>query len=286
MKKINIFYVALIALILPVQQLLGQDVISAQELAKIYKSSDVVVVSTRTTSDYKKVHITGAVHINHSDLYKEGAVKNMLKSPAEIASILGAKGITEKKNIIIYDDGSGRYSGRLYWILDYLGAPSKKILDGHMDAWRAARKPVTKNPTSVKAATFTPKVDASKIATMDQVKKAMSSSSVVMVDARSAAEYAGTSADGTKGHIPNAINLEYTNMLDGKKKFKSADELAKLFKSKGITKDKEVIVYCESGVRAGILYMTLKSILGYPNVKVYDGALLEWKSNSANKLQT
>ncbi|MCK5703583.1 MAG: hypothetical protein KAI29_20640, partial [Cyclobacteriaceae bacterium] len=127
MKKINILL--LLIFLIPISFVNGQDIISAQELAKIIKKDNVVLVSARTASDYKKVHITGAVHINHTDLYNEVPVKNMLKNPGEIATILGSKGISESKTIVLYDDGTGKYSGRLYWILSYLGAKDVKILD-------------------------------------------------------------------------------------------------------------------------------------------------------------
>ncbi len=279
MKKINIIFI--LALIIPLSFTYGQDVITAQELAKIVKKENVVLVSTRTTSDYKKVHISGAVHINHSDLYNADPVKNMLKSPAEIAKVLGAKGISESKTIVLYDDGTGKYAGRMYWILSYLGAKDVKILDGHMAAWKAARKPVTKNPTKITPATFKATVDKSKMATMAQVK----ATSGVIVDARSPEEFKGTATtELKKGHIPGAINIEFKNMMDAKGKIKPVADLQKIFESAGFTKGKEVILYCESGVRAGIVYFVLTSALQYPNVKVYDGAYLEWQATASNKI--
>ena len=282
----NIHIVLALLLLLPVGLVNGQDIITAAETAKLMKNDDVVVVSARTSADYKKVHITGAVHINHSDLYKDGPVKNMLNSPEEIAKVLGAAGISESKKIILYDDGSGKYAGRMYWILSYLGAKDVKVLDGHMKAWRAARKPVTKNPSNVKAVTFTPSVNKDLIASMNEVKTSIGSTTTAIIDARSSAEFAGQSETALrKGHIPGSINLEYTTVMDAQGKLKSNDALQKIFSDAGITKDKKVIIYCESGVRAGIIFLALKSALNYPNVKVYDGAYSEWQSVSANKVE-
>lgn len=284
MKNINILLA--VFLLISANIVKGQDLVTAADLAKLMKDANVVVVSTRTEADYKKVHITGAVHINHSNLYKEGPVKNMLKSTAEIAKILGENGISESKKIVLYDDGTGKYAGRLYWILSYMGAKDVKILDGHMKAWRAARKPVTKNPSSVKATTFTPSVNKAYLADMNEVKSSIGSTAVAIVDARSSAEFAGQAETALrKGHIPGSISLEYTNMLNARSELKSNDELQKIFSDAGITKDKKVILYCESGVRAGIMFFALKSALKYPNVKVYDGAYSEWQSVSANKVE-
>ncbi len=286
--KTKYVFTAFIAFLLIAGNVKAQDIISAQQLAKIYKNPDVVVVSTRTTSDYKKVHILGAVHIDHHNLYKDGPVKSMIKSPDELAKIFGSKGISDTKQIVLYDDGSGKYAGRVYWILKYLGAKNVKVLDGSMNAWKAARKPVTKNPTKIKPATFTPHVNKAVLATMADVQKAIGSSSTVIVDARSAEEYKGTATSTTlkrKGHIPGAVNIEYKQMMNAKGMIKPAAELQSLFNAKGVTKDKEVILYCESSVRAGIEFLVLTSILKYPKVKVYDGAFLEWQSNSGNKIE-
>lgn len=261
---------------LGIQMTFAQDVISVKEFLKIKGNDNVVLVSTRKTSDYAKVHIDDAIHVNHKDLYK-AEPKSTLKSATEIAKILGTKGISNTNTIVLYDNGSGKYSGRVYWILKYLGAKDVKVLDGHMKAWRMARKPVTKNPVKRKPTTFTIAVNKAAIANMVQVKKATNSSAAVVVDVRSADEYKGIKESKLpKGHIPNSINLEFKKVMTTKSKLKSKEELQALFTAAGITKDKEVILYCESSVRAGIVYLALKSSLGYPKVKVYDGALFEW----------
>lgn len=261
---------------LGIQMSIAQDIVSVKDFLKIKDNSNVVLVSTRTASDYAKVHIDGAIHIEHKDLYKADP-KSTLKSASEIATILGSKGISNTNTIVLYDNGSGKYSGRVYWILKYLGAKDVKILDGHMKAWRMARQPVTKNPVNRKPATFNVAVDNNVIADMAQVKKAINNSSSVVVDVRSAEEFKGLKELKIPlGHIPNAINLDFNTVLTTKSLLKSKEELQTLFNSAGITKDKEIILYCESSVRAGIVYLALKSALGYSNVKVYDGALFEW----------
>lgn len=283
MKKITLIPSVIIAICLfLIRSVTAQDIISANDLAKISKQDNLTIISARTPADYKKVHITGAVNIDHKSLYKE---KSMLKSPSEIASIFGAAGINEKNIIIIYDDGSGKYSGRLYWILKYMGANEVKILDGGMKSWRIARKPVTKNPTQVTAATFTPKVNTNVLATMSVVNKAINNSAYIIVDVRSPEEFKGTSESTLrKGHIPSAINFEFKNVLMPDGTLKSTNELKQIFETAGIVSSKEIILYCESSVRAGIVYLALTSCLNYPKVRVYDGAFLEWQSESGNKV--
>ncbi len=264
---------------LGMQMTFAQDIISVKEFLKIKSDPNVVLVSARKPADYKKVHIAGAININHKDLYK-ATPKSTLKSSAEIAKILGEKGISNNNTIVIYDNGSGKYSGRMYWILKYLGAKDVKLLDGHMKAWRMARKPVTKNPANRQATTFAVNLNKGAIASIVQVKKASNSATSIIVDVRAADEYNGTKESKLpKGHIPSAINLEFKNVMNSKAKLKSKEELQALFTAAGITKDKEVILYCESSVRAGIVYLALTSALNYPNVKVYDGAMFEWAAS-------
>ncbi len=261
------------------QMSFGQDIISVKDYLKIQKDPNVVLVSARKPADYKKVHIAGAVNVNHKDLYK-ASPKSTLKSSTEIAKILGEKGISNSNTIVLYDNGSGKYSGRMYWILKYLGAKDVKILDGHMKAWRMARKPVTKNPASKKATTFALNMNKAIMANIAQVKKASTNPASVIVDVRASDEFSGVKESKLpKGHIPSAINLEFKKVMTTKGKLKSKEDLQALFTAAGITKDKEIILYCESSVRAGIVYLALTSALNYPKVKVYDGALFEWTAS-------
>lgn len=263
--------------------LFAQDLISVNDLNTNLKNDKYVVIYAGAADDYK-AHIPGAVHIAHNSLYNDVPVKSMLKPAADMAKILGQNGVSNDQTIVVYDEGSGKYSNRMYWILKYLGAPNVKVLDGNLKAWKALRKPITGAPSTAKATTFTPKVVASELATMADVKAA--NSSVVIVDVRKADEYAGTATtELRKGHIPGAVNINYETMFDAKGLFKSADELKAIFNAQGVTADKTAILYCETSVRAGAVYFALKSILKYPKVKVYDGAYIEWQATASNKVE-
>lgn len=282
MKKI----LGILLLIVVSSQLVFAGVISAKELKDLAKSGDVIIVSARQTADYSKKHIKGAVNIYHKDLYKAEGIDAMLKSPEEIAAIFGAKGITENSKIVIYDNGKNKLAGRLYWIFNYLGASDVSILEGHLKSWGKVRGKVTKNPTEITAATFTAASNAAIYADMDYVKANKDKS--ILVDVRSADEFGGIDEDEKvirPGHIPGAVNFDYKNVITEEGTIKSKEEIAELFKAAGITADKEVILYCASSVRAGIVYMALTSILEFPNVRVYDGAYYEWSADVENPIE-
>jgi thiosulfate/3-mercaptopyruvate sulfurtransferase len=281
----NIKNIFLLGLVLFVASAINaQDVISVADLAKLSKSDDVVVVWAGAAEDYK-VHITGAVSVPHVSLCNDTPVRGLIKPAAEMAKILGAAGVSPEKTIVVYDEGSTKYAGRMYWMLKYLGAQNVKMLDGNLKAWKAGRKPVTGAPTKMAAATFTAKTEAGYLAKMDEVKTATGNSSYVLVDARTPEEYAGTAeTELRKGHIPGAVNVNYETLIDSKGMLKPNAELKSIFESAGVTPEKTAILYCESSVRAGILFLALKG-LGYTKVKVYDGAYIEWQATSSNKVE-
>jgi thiosulfate/3-mercaptopyruvate sulfurtransferase len=264
---------------------IAQDLISVADLSAKLKDPNFVVVSAEVETEYAKVHITDAVNVPYTSLEKKvGAVEGLIISPDEMAKALGAKGVNEKKTIVVYDEGAGKYAGRVYWILKYLGAPNVKILDGGLIAWKAGRKPVTKNPTMAKPATFTPGVDNSIFASMKDVQTAVGNSKIALVDFHEAALFSGKDPKG-KGRIVGSVNVDHTTLLDAKGLYKPKAELEKIFSSGGVTSDKTIYVYCSSGARASKGFFALKSILGYPNVKLFDGGLNEWVATPSNKVE-
>lgn len=262
----------------------AQDIISVDDLAAKAKNNEVIIVYAGAADGYK-VHITGAVSIPHTTLCNDQPVRGLIKPAAEMAKILGDAGVNPAKTIVVYDEGSNKYSARMYWILKYLGAPDVKLLGGNLTAWKAGRKPVTGTPTKLAPVAFEAKPAESILSNMEEVKSAGGNAAFVLVDARKPDEFAGKAeTELRKGHIPGAVNINYETLLDAKGVYKSKDELKTIFESKGVTPEKTAILYCETGVRASTLFLALKE-LGYPNVKVYDGAYIEWQAASSNPVE-
>lgn len=252
------------------------DFITAEEFTTLSKANpNLVIVDANKAKTFQTNHIKGAIHINHMEMYQEGEIKGLLKSPEELAAFFGKKGISEKSSVVLYDDASHKYTTRIYWTLKYLGANDVKILNKDMEAWKKVRLPLTTEVIALKAATFTPVLNTAILATFEEVVKAEGQPGIVLVDSRNADEFAGKTED-SKGHIPGAINLDQALMLTETGYFKPADELKAIVEAAGITPDKEVIVYCVTGVRASVLYYAFKNVLGYEKVKVYDGSYNEW----------
>ncbi|MBN2805938.1 MAG: sulfurtransferase [Prolixibacteraceae bacterium] len=256
------------------------DFVSVNEVAAKLSNPQCIIIDARSEKEFKEVHIRNAVNIPVENLSSKEPVEGILKSKEELAKIFAENGVSPDKEIYVYCS-KGNNAGRMYWVLKMMGAANVKLIDGNLDAWKAGRKPVTKNPTIVKAANFPAKMDSKTLLATDEVKAKMGGAGVVLVDARADAYYLGTDPK-SKGHINGAVSINSDVLKDDAGLLKPSAELKKIFESKGVSKDKEVILYCQTSTRAGLLYTVLTSILNYPNVKVYDGAYNEWVAKGNN----
>lgn len=243
--------------------------ISVQELSKIISNDNVVVIDARKNSDYMKTHIKGAINLDVTTLCNNSPIEGILKSDSELASIFGKHGVSQNKQIVVYCE-TGVRAGRMYWILKYLGAKDVKMLDGQLDGWFKKRKPITKTPTNPKATTFTPAINKGIKVNKQYVSSKLNAAGTVLVDTRSAEDYGA-------GHIGNAVNFPHKKFLNDKS-IKDNASIQSALDAKGITKDKEIILYCKTSTTAGLGYFIMKSLLNYPNVKIYDGAWGEWSN--------
>lgn len=282
MKTLKFLLSTCFAIVLYSMPVMAQgDIITADDFMKLIKSdNNVVVIDASKEKDYTLTHIKDAVSVPYKSLEDDGEIEGLIKTPAELATILGNAGVSEKNTIIVYDGGTQKYSSRLYWILKYMGAPNVKILQKDMNDWRKVRVPITKMPTKRAAAVFTPKVNNAIIADMAYVK----SGKALIIDARTAEEFSGAS-DKSKGHIPAAININYKEVLTSTDAFKSKAELEAVISQFKLSPAQPIVIYCNSGIIAAVIYVALTNEMGWTNVKVYDGAYKEWDA-SGNKFDT
>lgn len=256
------------------------DYITVKDYMTLIKTDkNVVTINADKEKDYQTSHITGSILFSYKDTDKAGDVKGLLKDPAEMATMLGSAGISHTNTIVVYDGGTQKYSTRMYWILKYLGAPNVLLLHKDLDAWRQARVPLTAAVTTLPATTFELNVNPSLLATTDLVKTAVNNPQIVLIDARTSAEYDGS--DGkSNGHIPAAININFEDFLNANGGFKTKEEIMAITEKAGVSSNKEVILYCQTSIRGAVSFYVFKNILGFENVKLYDGAVEEWQVNN------
>jgi thiosulfate/3-mercaptopyruvate sulfurtransferase len=193
-----------------------------------------------------------------------------------IEHIIQAKGVNQDSTIVIYDDVAGMRSARLFWFMEFFGHDDVHVLNGGFNAWQAAGLPVTQNATIPKGGNFKMKPRRELLATAEDVLSKLNNSNAVIVDTRSDGEYTGQVVRSKRGGaVPGAVHLEWTNNLDAKGFFKSADELKNMYAERNILPEKEVIPHCQGAYRSAHTYLALR-LIGYPDVRNYLGSWGEW----------
>jgi thiosulfate/3-mercaptopyruvate sulfurtransferase len=262
-------------------------VVPASWLIDNLDNSNLLVVDIRESALYKTSHIPGSLSIPFASdsLWARSASGDTLMMPPqnELFADFGKHGFTPEKNIVLVTSveqmpvGIARAT-RVAATLQYAGFPTSQvgILDGGFQAWVRANGAITAQSTTIVPTEFTGAVDGSFIAEREYVKASVGKlqDGVALMDARSKADY-------TNGHIESALSLPLAELWKADGTYKSNEELLAVFKSRvgnapvGVTEG-EVIVYCWIGLMATGLHYTLNNVLGFQNVKLYDGSVEDW----------
>ena len=250
---------------------------TAQELKPKIGSASLCIIDTRTAEDYAQGHIPGATHFDLFGLSLIDTTEAPLKAFLFIIHhVLELRGVSETKEVVFYGKHSDMRAARGVWFLEYYGHPNVKMLDGGMDAWKAAGGAISTDAVAPKGATLKTAERRDVLATVDDVLISLNKKDIVMLDTRSEGEHLGTLVRAARGGaIPGSIHIEWTDNLAADGKFKSNPELKAMYDRAGITADKEVISYCQGGYRAAHSYIALR-LLGFPKVRNYIGSWKEW----------
>ena len=235
------------------------------------------LIDTQPAEEFAQGHIPGAVHL---DLFGLSLIDT---SPAPLKAFLWMihhlfemRGVSEEKEIVLYEKTSGMRAARGLWFLEYFGHPSARVLDGGIQAWREAGYPVITEVVLPKASSFALAERRELLATADDVLYALRQKNTSLLDTRSDDEYMGRNVRAARGGaIPGAVHLEWTHNLDASGKYKPAPELRRMYQDLGVTPDKEIIPYCQGGYRSAHTYLALR-LLGFPRIRNYLGSWKEW----------
>ena len=250
---------------------------TVEELRAKIGSANLCLIDVRPAEDYARGHIPGAGHFDLFGLSLVDTAESPLRAfMSMIHHVLELRGVSEKKDVIFYEENSGMRAARGVWFLEYFGHPNARMLDGGFQAWKAAGAPVTTDTAAPKAAPFKTSERREVLATAGDVLRSLNKNAVAILDTRSAGEYFGTQIRAARGGaIPGAVHIEWTDNLDASGKFKSNADLKAMYEKVGITPEKEVISYCQGGYRAAHSYVALR-LLGFPRVRNYIGSWKEW----------
>lgn len=233
-------------------------------------------------AEFEAARIPGAVFFDIDAISdKTSSLPHMLASPAQFAAAVGALGISESDDIVIYDCLGLLSAPRAWWNFRIMGARSVRILSGGFDRWRAAGRPVeTGAPGTPVPAVFNAAFQPEKVASFADMKANIGSSRVLVLDARSFGRFAGNDPEPrpglASGHIPGSKSLPWETLVaDGR--LKDIDTLRELFRAVSLEQGRPVVTTCGSGVSAAILTLALEC-LGHEQNALYDGSWAEWGS--------
>ena len=257
--------------------------ISTGELEAELGASQLLIIDTRSSGDYQKEHIPGAINMQWTQYtYLLGPKYWQLLPLPTIQRRLGQSGISRNHGIVIYNDQENGWGedGRFFWMLSYLGQEKIQILNGGWSRWILEGRETTKEVEAKLPAVYQAEVRPEFLADKVWMVENYEDSGVRIIDGRSPEEYQGAVLYGEArgGHIPGAVNLPWGETLSPDFSIKPAAELNRTLNEMGVSPESEVAVYCTGGVRSGFLYFVLK-LLGYPNVRNYDGSFWEWAAD-------
>jgi thiosulfate/3-mercaptopyruvate sulfurtransferase len=246
------------------------------------------------TANYNLGHVPGAVQYECKKDMNDPVARDIL-SKEKFEELLGRSGVAKDTTIVLYGDFNNWFAAFAFWIMKYYGVQKVVLMNGGRKKWIAEDMQMTRDSPSYTRTQFSASGPDQEIRTyMDYVRKSLNQANKILVDVRSPAEFTGEITAPPEypnehaqrgGHIPGAVNIPWSQAVKEDGTFKSAQDLSNLYQSKGVTSDKEVITYCRIGERSSFTWFVLKYLLGYPNVKNYDGSWTEWGNMIRNPIQ-
>ena len=236
------------------------------------------------TAAYDQGHVPGAAGWNWTTQLCDTLVRDIVPMK-KLEELLGKSGIDNKTAIVLYGDNNNWFAAWAFWQLKIYGHEDVRIMDGGRKKWLAESRGLDTDTPAFPSTTYKASgPDLSLRAFLPEVQKAVQAKSAGLVDVRSPQEFTGeilappglpeTCQRG--GHIPTAKSIPWGKNCNEDGTFKSLDELKKMYDAQGITGSQPIIAYCRIGERSSLTWFVLKHLLGFQNVKNYDGSWTEW----------
>lgn len=241
-----------------------------------------VIEASIARASFTEAHVPGAAWVDfHGDLLRNGDdTSGLVPTPEQYAALMGRLGVAPWMDVVWYGDRHNSYATRGLWMMTYYRHPgSVYVLAGGRERWLAEGRPTEAGDAVVRETDYPlpPEPDDADRASWRDVRDAIADDGAVILDVRALDEYDGTSVRAKRGgHIPGAVHIEWTDATAGANVLKSAQELRAIYEARGVTPDKRIIAHCQLGVRASHTWFVLKHVLGYPDVRNYDGSWREW----------
>lgn len=258
--------------------------IETEELARLLDQKNLRLIDAADPATYKRAHLPRAVNIPYLDLSRieERRGTGQPTSNFEAERIFGGAGIDANTLVVVYDGGEGALATGVWFVLDFFGHQQVRVLNGGFRKWLKESRPVTQEVPIVERKKFVPVPQPEKIATREWVKRNLGNKGIVFADTRSFNEYIGREQPpgaARGGHIPGAIHLEWTNFSAANSSFKSAAEIEAELRKRGITRETQVVTYCQGGLGRSTDVAFAMKLIGWDQVVEYPGSWEEWSAD-------
>ena len=255
----------------------------------------IVEVDYDPENAYRQGHIQGASLIWWKRDINDPITRDIVNK-AQFEDLMSRNGITPDSEVILYGDFNNWFAAFVFWIFKYYGHEKVKIMNGGRKKWELEKKSYIKDEPQIQRTKYSSQPPNEGVrAYLFDVRRAVDRKDTVLVDVRSPKEFSGEITAPPEypmehaqrgGHIPGANNIPWASAVnDADGTFKAVDELKKIYESKGVTSDREVICYCRIGERSSHTWFVLKYLLGYPQVRNYDGSWTEWGNMIGNPIE-
>jgi thiosulfate/3-mercaptopyruvate sulfurtransferase len=260
-----------------------------EQLADMFPLNKVLIIDQSKLENFVQGHIPGAVHLDFKRLQRPGTpVPGLLPDVQELEAVFSELGLTPDTHVICSDDEGGGWAGRLIWVLDSIGHTQYSYVNGGIIAWREAGLPQeTGEHATVPSSYRISAINTDFSMTKDEVLARIGDDDFAIWDARSEAEYTGEKVISKRGgHIPGAVNYEWTRGMDKARGLRIQDlnEFRQLLADMGIDDSKQIATHCQTHHRSGFTYLVAK-ILGY-DVRGYAGSWSEWGNDENTPIVT
>ena len=245
-------------------------------------------------ANYNLGHVPGAVLIDWKKDINDQVRRDILNQEAT-TELLQKVGVSDNTTLILYGDYNNWFAAFAFWVLKYYGFKDVRFMNGGRKKWLDEERPIAKDiPTYARGNLKASKPNDSLRAYLQDVRGVLGKKGNALVDVRGPKEFSGEILAPPEypnehaqrgGHIPGAANIPWGQAVKEDGTFKSVEELKQLYEPKGITKDKKIITYCRIGERSSHTWFVLKYLLGYSDVKNYDGSWTEWGNMVRNPVE-
>lgn len=255
--------------------------VEAEVLKSNLDNLEYTIVDFRKPEQFKKGHLPNAINIWRNDIENpDSPYKGVIASKEQLEKLFSKLSIKNEDTLLIYDDRGLCDAARLWWVLNTYNFTKVKLLNGGLRAWQKAGGQLTTAIPTRGHSNFklSAKNEMLFYTTKEEIKH---KPNWILIDARTHDEFSGKRQKlgaSTAGRIPNSRFLDWSETVDyeGTMRFKSLEELAQLYNKLGVAKNDTIVTYCHTGVRSAHTTFVLTQLLGYKNVKNYDGSWVEW----------